>query len=39
MKLLLLREKPELSKLLCEDSSEEGRFDKVETTQTHRNRN
>lgn len=35
----LLREKTELSKLLCEDSGDEGRFDKVETSQTHRNHN
>lgn len=36
---LLLREKTELSKLLWEDSGEEGRFNKVETSQTHRNHN
>lgn len=35
----LLREKTGLSKLLFEDCGEEGRFDKVETSQTHRNHN
>ena len=36
---LLLRDKTELSKFLWEVSGEEGRIDKVETSQTHRNHN